>query len=133
MNLNGSQVSGNTATGFGGGIFNETGSVTLNASGVLDNEGSRGGGIYGKGTITLVTGDLMDNRAHFGGGIFNDRGTVTLLKGISITSNNADDPPPLTGSGGGIFNQGTVNPVEGTITGNTPDDCIDDGSGSGCP
>jgi hypothetical protein len=60
------------------------------------------------------------------GGIFNDASLT--LNATTVTQNTA------TGPGGGIFNLGilTVN-AGSSITGNTPDQCFNIGSGTGCP
>jgi predicted outer membrane repeat protein len=98
------EVLENTATGNGGGIYTQLGSITLDASHVR--------GI---------------NSANLGGGIYSDSGSVTLLSNSSVTNNDAiAASPPPQGSGGGIFNSdGTVVIETGSdVTLNRPDDCI---------
>jgi predicted outer membrane repeat protein len=66
--LNDSQISGNNATNYGGGMLNNSARTTLNGSTVSDNTaGTDGGGIY------------------------NEIGTVTLNSGSSVTNNNPDN------------------------------------------
>jgi hypothetical protein len=62
------------------------------------NGAGGGGGIYNNsGTVTLETGSrIAGNIATQGGGIYNDSGWVTLQADSRIDSNNADD-------GGGIY------------------------------
>ena len=71
------------------------------------------------------------NEAGTGGGIDNAQGTVNLTDDSSVTGNTATGG---AGSGGGILNAGTVT-IDGSssVEGNTPDDCVNDGSGTGCP
>jgi hypothetical protein len=93
-------VSGNTATGSGGGIYFFYGTVTLNDS-----------------TVTGNTAGIS------GGGIYDVDGTALILNGSSTVSNNVAGL-----DGGGIFLvklfYGTlVNCISGgNVSGNSPDD-----------
>ena len=70
------------------------------------------GGIFNRGTLTLIGTTVSGNTAlNFGGGIFNS-GTMTLVD--TTVTNNDTVGPNLSGGGGGIFNQGTM-----TLTGTT--------------
>jgi hypothetical protein len=138
LTLGGVSVTGNTAPGttptggIGGGIFNDSGTVTLAAgSRVTSNSTQLGGGIYNLfGTVTLQADSIVGgtnpgdgNTASFaGGGIFNDLGTLTLQAGSSVTGNTASF------GGGGIYNNlGTLTLEPGSsVTGNTPDNCEPD-------
>jgi hypothetical protein len=111
---NGTRVTGNTATGFGGGgIDNSGGSVTLqDGSRVSGNTAAtEGGGIYNDhGTVTLEAGSIVGgdtladvNMANWGGGIYNEAGTVTLQNGCRVSGNAA-----ISG-GAGIRNDDTLN------------------------
>jgi len=130
---NGSTVTNNTAN-TGGGISSATHQITLlSGSSVSGNTAKllEGGGVGNGGTLTLVDSEIANNTAAtLGGGVYNGVGAqVTLLDGSSITGNEAS---PTAGSGGGIYNKGTVHPEGGTISDNSPDQCVDDG-GTGCP
>ncbi|NYT20374.1 MAG: PEGA domain-containing protein [Methanomicrobiales archaeon] len=100
---------GMTITGgdahYGGGIFNDGGSLSLSWISIQNNAASlSGGGIYTMGgTVTMEGGSVItDNTAPVGGGMFNDGGILTMNSGSSITANMAD-------IGGGLVNiQGTV-------------------------
>jgi hypothetical protein len=128
---NASSVHDNTASLLAGGVHNDFGgAVTLNnTSSVAGNQAPQGGGVLNQsGTITLNNSSrIHDNEAAGdGGGIDNDA-VVTLNDNSSIDHNTAG------GNGGGIFNQGTVNRGPGSsIADNDPDDCVDDGTGTGC-
>jgi hypothetical protein len=161
VTLNGSTVTGNTASSEGGGIFND-GTMTLNRSTVTGNSalaGSQGGaGIYNDfGTMTLNDSTVTQNTGVFarGGGIENDGGTITL-NDSRITGNTASTGggifnlalgtvalkygSRITGNtasssgGGGIFNaDGAVTgATAANITGNAPDNCAPPGSVPGC-
>lgn len=67
--------------------------------GKLSAAGSRGGGIYNKGSLTLVQATVGDNSAGSGGGIFNlERATIDRTR---IDANHAE-------TGGGIDNPGQL-------------------------
>ena len=102
-----STLSGNTVGGFferglfGGGIYNDNGTVEVTNStlsgNVATNPGSRGAGIYNKaGTVTLTNSTLSGNKA-------NPSNSAPLFPLFSSPA-----------SGGGIWNGGTVN-VKNTI------------------
>jgi len=124
--VTGNRADGSEASGWGGGIFNDDGKLSMTGCSVVGNSAfAAGGGIYTQvGSVTLdessVTGG---NTAYLGGGIYNDAGTVTLRDGSSVTKNVAD---PALGSGGGIFNSGgTVTLETGSfVSDNDPDDCV---------
>ena len=93
-----STVSGNTsASGPGGGIVNQFGTVTLTNSTVSGNTAtSDGGGIFNQGTLTLINGTISGNVAGSGGGILNT-GTVTLRNTI-VGGNTAITGPDCSGT-----------------------------------
>jgi hypothetical protein len=130
-----STLSGNSAGGArGGGIHNrEGGTVKVTNSTLSGNTvggffgfGLLGGGIYNdNGTVEVTNSTLSGNQATnpggSGAGIYNKAGTVTLTN--STLSGNIANPSttnyagiilPAPGSGGGIWNGGTLN-VKNTI------------------
>ena len=128
VNLNAAEGDGVS----GGGIMNHGGTVNVtNGSSVRENTADFGAGIYTNvdTTLTLTDSGITANIAtNLGGGI-NNNGTVNLLSG-SIMGNRAEEPGP---SGGGIINDGQVNFTAGfDISGNIPDQCFDN-AGNGCP
>jgi hypothetical protein len=77
---------------------------------------SSGGGIFNRGTLTLVSTALTDNMAGFfnsgGGGLSNEGGTVTIIDS-TLARNSAG------GGGGGLQNNGgTVTVINATVVGN---------------
>jgi hypothetical protein len=87
--------------GYGGGVYNDGGTLTLNGSTfITDNRADNGGGIYTKGgTVTLNdTSSITNNRANSfdGGGITTSGGAVTPNDSGSISGNRAAQ------SGGGV-------------------------------
>ena len=136
-----SQITGNSATGNGGGIFNwgSFGSVslTITNSTISNNSAqSGGGGILSSGQsgnalVQIIRSAITGNTAQTGGGI-NNEGTqngnaVLTIANSTISANGA------TAIGGGIVNQGTTNTtgapvtiINATITNNRVD--IDDTS-----
>jgi uncharacterized repeat protein (TIGR01451 family) len=112
VNVSDSTLSGNTATGYGGGIYN-AGTMTLTNSTVSGNilgTYSGGAGIFNAGTMTItnstVSGNSVDSGTEpgYGGGIF-AQGTMTLTNS-TVSGNSVDSG----GTGGGIYvSSATVN------------------------
>ena len=112
-------ISGNSAVGDGGGIFNAPGSggfttLTINNSTISGNSATfRGGGLFnsandGLATMTINNSTVSDNSAAHGGGIFNlgipHRSPIAatlMINNSTISGNSASD-----GVGGGIVNNG---------------------------
>lgn len=122
LTLNNSTVEGNTAAGGldgGGGIFNDTGTLSLNSSRVrnnLANEGD-GGGIFNDFITTpvvLVTNSVVSgNTANGGngGGIFNGGGLV-------VSRSTVADNTVYRNDGGGIHNGYRAILLDSTISNN---------------
>ena len=125
----------------GGGIYNESGTVTMSGGTISENTSESGGGIYNyQGTVTMSGGTISKNTAIYsaeGGGIFNWEGTVTISDGI-ISENTAGDGGGIcnyksgtltldggiikentASGGGGIYNYETIIMSGGTISENT--------------
>lgn len=116
-NASGLAGSASSASHDGGGIYNSSGSITLNNSTVTGNSATDdGGGITNFDTITLTNSTVSGNTANDnGGGIYNWKGgTVTLTD--SIVSGNI-----TTDYGGGIWNytNGVVDLTNTTVSLNT--------------
>jgi hypothetical protein len=98
--------SGNSASsGFGGGIFNNRGTLTVTSSTFSGNSTSRrGGGIYNNdGTLTVTNSTFSGNSAsRGGGGIFNNGSTLTVTNS-TFSGNSAS-----FGGGGITNNVGTL-------------------------
>ena len=81
LTLSADTVSGNTATGNGGGIENEAGATLIISDSTIagNTAGGNGGGIDNAGTITITNSTIAGNSATdgHGGGIYND-GNVTV-------------------------------------------------------
>ena len=92
-----STISGNSASE-GGGIFKGGyfgGTMTINNSTVSGNSAIEGGGIFGGGDVTVNNSTISNNNALLGGGVFNYIGGFTI-NDSTITGNAAD-------TGGGIY------------------------------
>ena len=111
-------LSNGYATGFGGAIYNDGGSLTVAGCTIADSStASVGGGIANfSGTIALTDATITGNYAErLGGGIYNLEGAVTLVD--STMSNNS-----AGASGGGIVNtQGTLEITDSILSGNAAD------------
>ena len=123
-----STVSENTAEERGGGIFN-LGSVAVANSSISNNEASvfDGGGIANdSGSLTLTGVTVSGNKAGAGGGgIANgSSGNASPVVASTLTATNVTvSGNQAGGSGGGIYNGGGLNSASvsitnGTVTGN---------------
>lgn len=103
-------INGNTAF-VGGGIYNESGTLTLTSTIVSKNTTAAfAGGIYNNGTVTLTNCTISENSSHSGGGVYNS--DMLALTSTTINGNHAV-------YGGGIMNGGTAMLINSTISGNT--------------
>ena len=104
LTLSSSIVRGNTASAWGGGIYNRyEGTMTVDESNISGNRaGENGGGIYNDGTLTLTrTGVTGNNGGRAGGGLLNSSFGTATVSSLGIFSNTAD-------YGGGIANNGLL-------------------------
>ncbi len=102
--------------GDGGGIYSDVGSsLTLTNSQVTNNSATRvGGGIYAAGALTITDGFIAGNQSQTGGGLFRRElfGATATLTRTRIEQNQAD-------SGAGLSVTGLVQIVDGDIVSNT--------------
>jgi hypothetical protein len=105
-----------SATGDGGGLFANLGSVTIDDSTISDNTATDSGGglLANLGPITIDDSTIGSNSAGSdGGGIWN--GTSLSITTSAVIQNQAG------AHGGGIFNSGRFATSDTTVSGNTPD------------
>jgi hypothetical protein len=136
--INGLSISGGNTRAFGGGIYNNGGTLTLNNSTVSGNTAfaGHGGGIANDngGTLTLTRTTVSGNQAiaeviggtrngGAGGGISNISGSLTLTNS-TVSGNTATD------NAGGIDNHsGTLLTLTNTtVTNNSPGGIVNSGS-----
>jgi CSLREA domain-containing protein len=119
------------ATERGGGIYIESGNVTIKGSTVSNNNTTSGGdfayggGIFNSGTLTITKSTLSNSTISsnsvsggtdaYGGGIFNS-GALTIT-GSTISNNTASSASVVCA--GGIMNYGTLTITGSTISNNT--------------
>jgi predicted outer membrane repeat protein len=124
-------ISGNNASG----IFEVAAGVTMNISGLTLTGGlatthtgwnanvKLGGAIYNVGNLTITACRLIQNRASsqvtngqaLGGAIFNYNVATVTIRDSEITANLCDANTP---EGGGIWNTGTANLTNCTVSNN---------------
>jgi hypothetical protein len=127
--IEGAGSAGNTSASDGGGIYNETGTTTIDDSTVRDNTAaSYGGGIFNQASLSVINGStLSGNTAQTwdGGGIYNDTNGTLTVDASTISANTAGD------DAGGIFNNGTLDILNGSTIGGIGEGntCGDDGGG----
>ncbi len=149
ISITGGTVNTNSAAAEGGGLWNNTGTLTIDgttldantASGTASTDG--GGAVFNNGGTLNVTGATLSNNfadqgSGSGGGIFNLTGGTVTLDTSTITTNHADgdgagllnsgtatitnstiDFNSAAGQGGGISNSGTLDLTNVTVSGNT--------------
>jgi hypothetical protein len=99
---------------YGGGIFNQTGTLTLSNCTFVNNSAAFGGGILNDGILTISNCTFANNSADDGGGIFNDSGKLTVSN-CTFSNNSITD----TFGGGGIFSGNTPSLNGDILVGNT--------------
>lgn len=119
-------ISGNEASGNGGGLHMVGGSLSVTDTAVLSNQGSRGGGIYSRDTVVTVTrSEIADNTATFEGGGLRIGGASDLdVRNTTITGNGA------RGAGGGLLVAAATNALLANVTVALNAADIDDPDGS---
>ena len=105
LTMSGSTVSGNSASGFGGGLGNAPDSTaTITGSSVSGNSaGGPGGGVVNFGRLAMTGSRVLDNTAAAGGGIANQEGGTVTLTGTRVAGNtpdNCEPPGTITGCTG---------------------------------
>lgn len=120
LTLTSCDVSGNSATANGGGLFSDGYAGVNNCVFTLNDAPGYGGSVFNDlgGTLSVSNTVLSDSTAGGGGGVGN-LGSAT----ISDCSLSADS---ASWSGGGIYNNGTLAVSDGTIA-----DCVTSGNGGG--
>ena len=121
LTLSNVTVASNTSAKDGGGILIVGGTATINNSTVSGNTAaSDGGGIVNIGTATVTSSTVINNTADRGSGIFNgDPGVVVDLGFLMTLTNSIVSGNNATGSGGGIYNNGTLDVIDTTVKSNT--------------
>ncbi|HEX5491597.1 MAG TPA: choice-of-anchor Q domain-containing protein [Candidatus Udaeobacter sp.] len=124
--IDGLTITGGSLVGNGGGISSAAtltiSSCAISANSITaDGVECSGAGIYNVGTMTIVNSTVNNNQAlivgflpPFGGGISNDGGTLTI-QNTTISENTVAG----SGSGGGVYNAGSLTAINSTIRGNT--------------
>jgi CSLREA domain-containing protein len=115
LTLNDVSLRNNSATGNGGGIFNDTGTLTITNASIGNNNSNSGGGISNSGTLTLTKVTVNSNTAVLGGGGIGNSLTMTMTN-CTVSGNSTAGPF----GGGGIFNNSlsTANITYSTIVSN---------------
>ncbi len=116
LTITNSEISGNTASYDGGGIYSEDKLTIINSEISGNTASSWGGGIYSEDTLTIINSTISGNTARYGGGICGDYGTITITDS-EISRNTAT----AGYGGGGIYsNPGTTLTITNSeISGNT--------------
>jgi CSLREA domain-containing protein len=115
--MNGCSIENNSAQQYGGGIYTQTGAMTIVNSSIQANTavGFYGGGMFIRdGVVNFDNSVIGANTAPWGGGLSMAQGTTTILR--SVLANNMAS----NGCGGGIYTQnGTLTVSNSNIAMNT--------------
>jgi hypothetical protein len=120
--MNGGEISGNTSSSSGGGVYVSSGTFfTMNGGEISGNTASYGGGVYvSSGTFTMNGGEISGNTASYGGGggVYVSGGTFRIVTGTIYGSGEADTSLRNTANdGAALYNNGTAQ--RGTFNGET--------------
>lgn len=135
LTMSGGEISGNTTTNNGGGVYNQNsnfimsgGKIDGNTAGNTASSDSNGGGIYlNASTFTMSGGEIHKNTStNKGGGVFlvgtaTSKSTFTMGGGTiseNTAKNNDSNPPNGDGGGVSINSNGEFTLNNGTISGN---------------
>lgn len=91
----------------GGGICNDSGTLTVRDCVLTGNSALFGGGIYNHGTLNVSGSNLSGNSARIDGGGIENTGTLTISDS-TLSGNSADIGHHGGGDGGGIISFGTL-------------------------
>ena len=128
MLIDGTSIDANTASGIeadngGGGIYNLSGTLTIQngatiTANIADGTAGSGGGILNQGTLVVTDSTITGNIANrAGGGIESTADTTTTLTSVTFDGNTAGSNP---GNGGAfhITGDGDASISGGSATGN---------------
>ena len=89
----------------GSAIYNDGGTVTITSGRVADNISPAAvGAVFNNAGLVVISDSVLENNLSYeGGAIYNESGTLNLID--SVVSGNTTAPD--TGSGGGIYNNGS--------------------------
>ncbi len=109
-----------TANTIGGGLYLDSGTVTISDSTISGNSCTDGGGLYDAGGTLIVTDTTVSSNAagDSGGGFYIASGTVTLA-GDTIATNSAASGGGIYQTGGTLIVQADSQGTATTINGNT--------------
>ena len=102
-------------SGYGGGIFVLSGSLSIAESTISGNTSLKGGGIYASNTTLTVTDSVISNNSATSG---NGGGILATGNGASIARSTIAGNSATGSSGGGIY-AAIVSMTDSTVNGNT--------------
>jgi CSLREA domain-containing protein len=113
-----SALTGNQASGpgsGGGAICNRDGELIVEDSTLSANHADSGGGIFSSGVLSMTNSTVSGNTADTSGaGLFNATGTAALSN-VTVVDNRADLDADGNGNGGGICGSGGAVTLKNTI------------------
>ncbi|NBR06101.1 MAG: hypothetical protein EBT92_10060 [Planctomycetes bacterium] len=122
LTLSNSTISGNSASGFGGGINNYkcyANTISISNSTISNNSATNGGGgiVNTNSNLTVFNSTLFGNTTPGNGGGILNATVSTGSSSLTVTNSTLSGNSAL--SGGGIQNNATINNLENTIIANS--------------
>jgi hypothetical protein len=127
LTLVSSMITGNLSLGgYGGGIYNDSGTVVITNSVISNNMSpslfiADGGGITNGGSMEITDSVITGNHAGFNGGGISNYGTLTITDSTIVGNLVGTNFPQPIAAGGGISTQGPATSLRitnSTISGN---------------
>lgn len=111
IHFRGLKITGGTNAG--GAVYVETGNmVYVKESFITENPSGIGGGILNEGTLnlsrSLISSNGRNGQSYYGGGLYNSPNATATIIYCTFTGNTA-------GSGGGIYNEGSIKIANSTF------------------
>ncbi len=112
LTLDSCTISGDSAFVGGGGIEND-GDLILSNSTLYGDSAPYGGGIKSSSSLTMINSTLYGNSANNGGGLYSTTANTVTITNCTIAGNSASS------GGGGIYNSGNLIYNNTIVSGNT--------------
>jgi hypothetical protein len=97
--ISGTQILSNTGSVYGGGLYNDTGSPTIQNNTFIGNLAAYGGGLYNSTGSPIIQNNIFSGNSvsSYGGGLYNEIGNPIIQDNTFISNT-------INGPGGGLFN-----------------------------
>src|SRR5881398_2529978 len=114
-------INGSASGLYGGGIYNNHSTLSVNNCTLSGNSAASGGGIYSEGqldgsaTLEVLNSTLSGNWATFGGAIYASSDTFNSARLYVFHTTLSGNSASSSGGGGGIYNAGALTQFANTV------------------